>query len=494
MNIFSAVYRIVGLAGLLFVLGSAARSQTTRTKTVDPQSGRADYQKISDALNDIAANPSVRWTILVYAGTYSDSLSFTNKENVDIVGADREAVIISTTITLAHDNSLRNLTVKPSSGDAITMGADCLVDNVIVQPTSGKGIVMADDCIVSNSVVKPVAGRGIEVDDDCTVLNTSVTTSGSSDDGIYVGAKNRVTIDGCIVNSVFKSIGGALIGGEDLVIRNCQLTRTGSSGAGGGALALGVSYKRALVLSCKIVADTTADTTAVPLAVMLDGSTALTDITLQGCTIISRGAHPGTETGVEGIRGVESDVGEGLKLVDCNILAESTDTTNSPYVKVWGCYNSVTVIGGSITTTAPKKSTDVFDLNVGGSARVLRMSGTRCSKWYGPISAPQGKKSIVQRTLNVATASTTAIHAAITLTGQEETIITNITNPDVYRALTITGTSGLTGNVYIVGTDWGGNRITDKLALFGANTVTGVKPFKTVTKIIVPSASPSTTG
>ena len=81
------------------------------------------------------------------------------------------------------------------------------------------------------------------------------------------------------------------------------------------------------------------------------------------------------------------------------------------------------------------------------------------------------------------------IHAAITLPDSGTLdVTTGITNPDVPRTLTITGNqAGITGNVVIEGTDAAGAAITDTIAANGTNTVEGVRAFKTVTKITVPT-------
>lgn len=88
-----------------------------------------------------------------------------------------------------------------------------------------------------------------------------------------------------------------------------------------------------------------------------------------------------------------------------------------------------------------------------------------------------------------ANASTTAIHAAITLAdGATTTVATAITDPDVPRVLSITGNqAGISGNVVITGTNIAGETITDTIAANGTNTVNGVKAFKTVTQIVVPA-------
>jgi hypothetical protein len=93
----------------------------------------------------------------------------------------------------------------------------------------------------------------------------------------------------------------------------------------------------------------------------------------------------------------------------------------------------------------------------------------------------------------VGTASTTAIHAAITgSSSTATTVTTSITDPDVPRALTVTagGTASdiAAGNVTITGTNVEGKIISETFAITvdTAGTTTGTKAFKTVTSIAIP--------
>lgn len=88
-----------------------------------------------------------------------------------------------------------------------------------------------------------------------------------------------------------------------------------------------------------------------------------------------------------------------------------------------------------------------------------------------------------------AAADNDAIHAAVPLAdGETTTVTTGITNPDVPRALSITGNAATaTGNVVITGTDIEGNALTETIVSTGAATVNGTKAFKTVTQIVLPA-------
>jgi hypothetical protein len=85
---------------------------------------------------------------------------------------------------------------------------------------------------------------------------------------------------------------------------------------------------------------------------------------------------------------------------------------------------------------------------------------------------------------------TSDIHAAVTLTTLAQSITTGITQPNVPRVLSITGTKAgatLTGNVTITGTDENDEATSDVLALNGNYTVFGTQVFKTVTQIDYPA-------
>lgn len=94
----------------------------------------------------------------------------------------------------------------------------------------------------------------------------------------------------------------------------------------------------------------------------------------------------------------------------------------------------------------------------------------------------------------LATASTTGVHAAVTDTGVEQTITTEITDPDYPRV--ITATAGGTAadikaiQVVVVGTNYANEAIAETLPVFTVNTagsVTGTKAFKTITSITIPA-------
>ena len=90
--------------------------------------------------------------------------------------------------------------------------------------------------------------------------------------------------------------------------------------------------------------------------------------------------------------------------------------------------------------------------------------------------------------------TTTAVHAAVTDTGEEVEVTTGITNPPTPRNITATagGTAGdiKAIQVVIAGTNDDDEEITETLPAFTVNsagTVVGSKAFKTVTSITIPA-------
>ena len=109
-------------------------------------------------------------------------------------------------------------------------------------------------------------------------------------------------------------------------------------------------------------------------------------------------------------------------------------------------------------------------------------------KWTS-IDSQLWKFPISQDMWAVALASTTAVHAAVTLwTWVTTTVTTAITSPVTYRALTITwNQAGITWTVVVTWTDWAGRTITESIVASWTATVSWNIPFKTVNKIVFPA-------
>jgi hypothetical protein len=85
--------------------------------------------------------------------------------------------------------------------------------------------------------------------------------------------------------------------------------------------------------------------------------------------------------------------------------------------------------------------------------------------------------------------ATAAVLADTAMASGATTLVTSgITQPGVARNLTVTGNAAaVAGNVVIVGTNIGGEVITETIVAAGVATVVGVKAFLTVTSITLPA-------
>lgn len=108
-----------------------------------------------------------------------------------------------------------------------------------------------------------------------------------------------------------------------------------------------------------------------------------------------------------------------------------------------------------------------------------------------PSAGTVSPMSVINYTITPSLASTTSVHAAITLPASgTTTVATGITNPDFPRQVTITGVgAGVTGTVSLTGTDINDAVLTEDLTASGTSTVISTKAFKTVNTIVVPVRS-----
>jgi len=215
-------------------------------------------------------------------------------------------------------------------------------------------------------------------------------------------------------------------------------------------------------------------------------------IRFNGCTISASSAENGLDALGVYVKAAPGSSDGPVVFKDCNISARVT-TTDAGGALAFGVLadeaNSAALDGGSIVSSdAYERETQQFDVNNNSGGTAVLTSGVKYSKWKGPIGSTVQPASTTQRTINVAAISNTAILAATALTTSEQTITTNITNPDVYRVLSVKGNEAdMNQTVILIGTNFAGERIADSMTLNGTAVVNGVKPFKTVTKIILPA-------
>ncbi len=185
-----------------------------------------------------------------------------------------------------------------------------------------------------------------------------------------------------------------------------------------------------------------------------------------------------------------------VRLSECTIEARLLDATSNGR-----CFGAaalrapaLALLGGAVTSLdADEREPNQFDLfnNVPlFPSTAIAVSGTRFSKWRGPIGPAVQASSLVQRVVNVAAAADDAVLAATALTASEQEITTGITNPDVYRVLSVRGNQAVMNQtVIVVGTNAAGESIADAITLVGTTAASGVKPFRSVRKIILPPQS-----
>jgi hypothetical protein len=101
----------------------------------------------------------------------------------------------------------------------------------------------------------------------------------------------------------------------------------------------------------------------------------------------------------------------------------------------------------------------------------------------------EGGFPLVQTMIDVEAESATKVVAATTLAdGATTTLSGTLTDPNEYRALTITGNqSTVSGNVVITGKDWGDRTIQETITCNGAALVSGTLPFKSLDKVVLPA-------
>jgi hypothetical protein len=315
------------------------------------------------------------------------------------------------------------------------------------------------------------------------------------DHGIRLLEARNVLIEGCDVTATGFGIMVQL--GTEIVMQ----TSTFRGGRGGEI----IGSRNVTAQDCLFVADTdhgpeVVETVGLFVDVLSSGCLPLADtdgLVIQDCRIEAVRRTSGTE---EGLAGVRTDMPGRARFVNCDIMARSAfnDPGGSPVIGVncglgW-TFRDLLIIGGSITTSAAyERETEVWDLffNDGHECgTTFLVTGAAFSKWKGPIAPAAALRSYAQQMPTVAAPDADGILAPHTLTSSEQEIPPD-NQPDVYRLLSATalGSGGaLSGmNVFVIGTNWGGDAITDLIVL-GADGVVrrGQKPFRTVSKIILP--------
>jgi hypothetical protein len=558
------LYRLLRIAAVA-CLATAAHAQHsyTNTFTVDPTVGVADFGSIQGAINSLSS-PTAKTTILIYAGTYTEEVTLgTTSGNIDLVGIDREAVIIISppdkdAITIkgigARHNSVQNLTIRT---DDDTLG-------------EGRGIVIAKDGTGDDpSTIQIIGVRienagdrspAIEMEDACGDIQISgvyIRNTGDFSAAIKGELGTGVSVNGCdischdgrllpgddwiITNSVLETVASAtgssaaddtapieLVDHDNLIVDNCTLRGRGFGiiiqsdsdnvtvsncdieGAHAGArIKCGTNIR---FQNCRLAANSelgklTALSNEYVGVHVTEASlecASLSSVTFSGCTI-SAYSDESTRDAI-GVLVEDAPADGPARFLDCTIMAEATSNGDRAFGVAAGDFgstpagdpDSVALVGGSVDTiNGNERETDVYDLyNESPDDEVwIRTTGTKFSRWFGEIGAAVGEEVEVLRVVDIPSAGNATVLATTTLLGTEQIVTTNITDPSIYRVLSVTGNKPLmSGNVIIIGKDWGNRPIADSIIVSGTITNKGVKAFRFVDKIILPAWTVASVG
>ncbi len=550
------MHKLLCIAAVCFAATAHAQHSYTNTLTVDPTAGKADYTEIQAAIDSLSS-PTVRTTILIYAGTYTEEVTLgTTSDNIDLIGIDPIGVVIvapadkdAVTIEGAgvRNNSVQNLTIQ-TDDDTINEGRGIVIKKagtgddpsaiqiigVRIETTGDRSpaIKMDDACNdieITGVYIRNTGDFSAAIDGE---LGTDVIVTGcdfSCHDGRLLPGDNWL-----IANSVLETVksvtGGSslddsapieLWGHDNLIVDNCTLRGRGfgiviqndsdnvvvsncdiEGGLAGVRIKCGTNIR---FQGCRIVANsdlgkTTAlsgEYTGVRVNEATVACTSLSSITFAGCEISAYSDE--TDRDAIGVLVEDAPADGPVRFLNCTISAEATSTGDRAFGVAAGDLgstpagdpDSVAVIGGSIdTTNGDERETDVYDLynESPDNAIWITTSGTQFSRWFGEIGAAVGQEVEVLRVVNIPSAGAAKVLGATTLLVTERIITANITDPDIYRVLSITGNKPLmSGEVIIIGQDWALRPITDSISLNGTTTVKGVKAFRKVRKIILPA-------
>ena len=497
----------------------------TNTKTVDP-GGNADFTTIQDAIDDFGT-PTERSTVLIYSDTYDENVTLgTLDYNIDLIGIDPDGVIIAPAsgdgivitsgLDTSRNNAIRNLTINTVTGHGIKIvhggtpvPKDIIIEGVTINAdgSSAAGIYIdeAENVLISACTIDSDNADGIELikdtvsPTDITVTNSAITANASGQNGVE-GTAVGLSIRNSQINSVLsRAINLSFVNGfvladssvvaglqgvslsvpTDILIVGSQI----ESGAPGVELYTATEPLRIADSSITVNVD---NAWLEPWCIRNDTSASATLIverTRLEC--VQAGSGYAAPIGVDAAP---------MTLIDCDLIARNTGTGWAIGIDATRPYSGYQMVGGSITTSSvDERQTEVWDvLRDTSPTNVFSMSRVSSSKWKGPINAAGTPRSETQRMLSVDAASDTGILTLKTLSAGEQTFTSGFTQPDVYRTVEVVGIGTWTGfgtNVYVIGTDWGSNPITEKFNLTGsAPIVTGMKPFKTITKIILPAS------
>lgn len=405
----------------------------------------------------------------------------------------------------ADDVQIQNVyTFHGRIGDALAFPGSAFntvrVDGLVVrgthQGTGDIGLTNTTDARLVNVDVVTEDANVLEAGTDTYIAHSTImvanrfgsaVSDGDDTFAVKVDGKSGLRVYQCDLQARLYGVwitGGA----DDIIISNSTITGAHSGlRIDGGA---DVRVSGCTILASSEIGNSSVHSEYVGVHLKKDGTTDPSEVVFDSCKISAHSAETADDaTAIV----ADSGVAGATLFINCDIHAEQTATatnTATAYGVRADTADAIHLIGGSITSgDADDTETDQYDIkneswNANPAVIPIRTSSVQFSKWLGPIGAVRGPRAVAQRVLDVADADDDAVLSATALTGTTQVITTGITNPDTYRALTATGGGGATGTATIVGTDWSGAQIADTVTIDGDPTN---KPFRTVTKVILPA-------
>jgi len=495
-------------------LTSKGHAQTLQfTKTVDP-SGNANHTTIQEAINAIGATDD-RWTVLIYAGVYAENVTLdANDKNIDLVGVDRDAVIIRPTsngngITItsgsetSRHNSIRNLTIDTTAstngghGIEIIKGGtpvpkDISIEGVTIRAGGAdkKGLEggAADTVRIVDCDFHAAAGVGVECGDRFSIINSTIGTDKASrtEPALNILRKTGVIISNCRLDGAGRGLGVTGVNPmcSDLRFTGCDI-RGDLEGMYLSPPGTGVRFS-----DCYIHAENDTASGIELIGVYSDWNAPGVDATFQSCRIEATGGP----NYAYAVAALQFDNAEGVTFLDCDVSATSLRDGPLTFVNGIRCPQGIaTLIGGTIRAShdAYNKADAVFDIVVDpdtDSPNHIFVSGVDFASWRGLVNPAGRAITVTQTVTNVADADDDAVLASTTLNISEQIITTGLTSPDVYRCVSVTGNvAGMNQDVYVIGENWGGQRIVERITLNGVSAVNGRRPFAAVSQVILPA-------
>lgn len=397
------------------------------------------------------------------------------------LGADTIKNPTFTRVTIRHTHQVASgIQGTPTIGMTI---ADCFI-----RMNDGHGILIGNDTHIINttSITRKVSG-GPGSDDNAGVVGngkSGLRIERSFLEGRLAGVqlKNNCT-DVRIIDSV---LNGSHYGfqskcGDDIEVIRCTISGDSARGNEGGIPPTpyhgvfiedktGCEPGALRFVNCDISARSNKRNQSA-FGVYVENAPASTDgpVTFENCTITAFQEAPTGETDTAQSFGVRADEAD-----------------------------SIALIGGSISSSdGDEREPDQYDIRcptplLPDGEIAISTSGTEFSKWFGPVGAAVAPVPVVQRTIGVPAAASAVVYGPTTLPATEQEVTTLLTNPSGYRVLNVTLSQAHAASytLVVIGTNAAGERIADAIIVSqGQTSAAGVKPFNTVTKLIVQAGS-----